>query len=269
LSRRVGAPAWSTWLGAVAAVVGLQAGSFAVMPAIGPPPLASFLVGFGCVAGAAIGVGAVAPAPRARWALALVFPAACLGAVAAVGPRPSGPLWVGLVTAALLGGGTLAGGLVGGRVQRPGHLMVVAYVSSLADLYSVFAPSGPSAQVVDSERALAVLALSWPLPTGPHGVEAMPLLGVGDVIMTAVYLAASRGLDLGRVRTAVALAFGYAVVVGTLLWRGEAVPALPMLGLAIVLAHPRARHLPRTEWRTALLGVAAVTATFCALWMLR
>jgi hypothetical protein len=210
-------------------------------------------------------IGAVAPAPDVKTVPWAVLPLAVLAAIAYVQPAPSLPV-VAAVTLALLLGGTFVGGLVGGRIQRAGHLMVVAYVSAVADLYSVFAPSGPSGHVAESERLLSVLAVPWPLPT--RG-EAVPVLGIGDVIMTALYLVAGRQLGLPPARTVAALAVAYGIVFGLLLGFRVALPALPVLGALVVLAHPRVRYLAPGDRRQAAAGMLAITVLFGALWLVR
>jgi hypothetical protein len=92
-----------------------------------------------------------------------------------------------------------------------------------------------------------------------------PLLGAGDVVFTALYLASSRRHGLPWRRTMIALLLAYAVTAAVVLVLETAVPALPLLGLAVVLAHPEARR-PRIADRqrgmalsiAAVLGVAAL-----------
>ena len=135
-------------------------------------------------------------------------------------------------------------------------------MSSLADVFSVFSARGVSAQVVESERLLSVLAISWPMPGSG---ELMPVLGVGDVIMCALYLCAARQLALGVGRTALALAVGFAAVLAALFVLQIPLPALPALGLAVVVAQPRTWRLRREERWKAIGGMALITALFAVL----
>jgi len=228
------------------------------------------------VVAAVIGAGVLAPAARVRWAVALVVPAGVLVAAALWGPAPGAGnassdvearVTLAAITAALLVGGSLGGAIVGARVRKAGYLIVVAYVSSLADVYSVLASGGPSAHVAQSERALSVLAVSWGLPALGGGVAPVPIIGVGDVVMTALYLVAARQLGLGVRRTVVAIAVGYLVVAALLVVFAQALPALPVLGVAVLLAHPEARRIPPEDRRTAWIGMAALTALFALLWV--
>jgi hypothetical protein len=154
--------------------------------------------------------------------------------------------------------------MVGARVQHAGHLGVVAYVSSIADLTSVFHESGPSAQILESAPTLAVLAVGAPMP---GTADVSPILGVGDVVFVGLYLAACRAHGLARSRTLLALAVALGLTFVVLVALARPVPALPMLGLAIVLAHPQTRWPPASERKQALLGMFAVTALAAWAWL--
>ena len=103
------------------------------------------------------------------------------------------------VTGALLTAGAAIGGAVGGRIEHPGHLLVVVVLSLLVDSFSVFHTAGPTAAVVARPELIAVLALPWPR----FGTsEFLPVLGVGDVVFAALYMSTARQFGLPRLRTA-------------------------------------------------------------------
>nr|MDQ3038079.1 hypothetical protein [Myxococcota bacterium] len=166
----------------------------------------------------------------------------------------------------LLVGGGVAGAVVGGRIQHAGHLSVVAVVSSIADAWSVMAPEGPSAAVVQQAPLLSVLALPFPM-LGTDAIE--PLLGVGDVVFVALYLTVSRRFELGLGRTIAALAIAFAATAMTVIALERAIPALPFLGAAMLIAHREARLPPGEERRTALIGMAVLAALVIAVLALR
>lgn len=186
---------------------------------------------------------------------ALLALALTTGSIGAAGPA--------LVSAALLAAGASAGALVGGRIQHPGHLGVVAIVSSVADVVSVFHEAGPTAQIAESAPTLSLLALSAPM-LGTSDVP--PLLGVGDVVMAALYASAAARFALSELRTWTALALGLAAAMLAVLLLELALPALPFLGLAMITAHPEARLPPPHERRQAALGITLVLAV--AAWIL-
>jgi len=215
-----------------------------VLQVIGPyvpaPPLVAYGFSFAVVCGFVLESARLCPAlkPRAlRW---LSVPLACLGVVAITS---SGAPWqAALVLASLLVAGTLLGNTVGSAIEQAWHLSFVAIVSSLADAVSVLHPSGPSAAIVQSETALSLLALPFAfLGTA----ETPPLLGVGDVVFSALYVAAARRHGLSSRKTLIALSLAFAVTMVTVVAFELPVPALPFLGLAMVIVHPEARRRPK------------------------
>lgn len=224
-------------------------------------PRPAYGLAFLAVAGAAIGTALFCP-PAKRTALAwLLFPAAVLWLLAGRELDPlSGALLVG---ATLLLGGSLLGSVIGNSIEHPGHLLFVAIVSGAADTVSVVHPAGPSAAIAQSRAALALFALQFPM-FGTENIE--PLLGAGDVVFTALYIACARRHGLGLRRTALALSGAYAVTMCLVLALERAVPALPIFGLAMVLALPAARKPPaRDRVRGFALSALVVAAAAAAL----
>ena len=252
------------WLLTVASVCGLLAVSAVVAPHLSISPAAGALVAFVCVCLAVLVVSVSTPVLPRRALVWLAVPIAVLAAFAVVPQIVRAPFGVTAVAASLLVGGTVAGGVIGARIEHPSHLFVAAYVSSLADLYSVFSTRGVTAQVVESERWLSILAISWPV-LGTSDIE--PMLGVGDVIVCAIYAVAARQLGLGMRRTTLALAGGFALVLIALLVFAMPLPALPFLGAAFVAAHPVTLRFRKGEKRTAAIGLAIATLVFAALWL--
>ena len=97
------------------------------------------------------------------------------------------------------------------------------------------------------------------------GLVALPLLGIGDVVLTALYLAAARHLGLGVRKTVAAFALAYALTFGAVALLGQALPALPLLAVAFVAVHPAVWRLRPEDRRPALVGVVITTAVFVAL----
>jgi hypothetical protein len=165
----------------------------------------------------------------------------------------------GLASAALLWTTTGLGAALGRRIERPGHMLAVAAVSGLADLWSVYDPTGPSAmlarKVASEPDRVTAFALSFPLLGSPH-IPA--IVGAGDVLFSALYLAVfeRHGLPLWKCVSALALAF-LAGLVG-LLWLERPLPLLPLLGAAVVLSDARARSIEAREGRTVLVVLALV-----------
>jgi hypothetical protein len=241
------------------AVVALVA-AHRLAPRAAISPVLAYAIAFAAVALAALGSAWRCPAvnPRALpWAL---VPALALLYLSA---HPLAELDMAVaVTIALLSCCTLVGAVVGGAIEHPGQLVFVAIVSAAADMFSVFHESGPSAAIVQSEAALSVLALPWPMLGTPF-IE--PILGAGDVVFTSLYVACSRRHALSPGRTAAALTLGFAVTMVAVVALQVAVPALPFLGLAVVAAHPQARRPPERDRIRGYVVASVVVAVVAGL----
>ena len=253
------------WLAALAAVAVAMLVTWGVAPGAPVAPAVGAVVGFVLVAAAVLGVSVAVPAFGVRalaWAVVPVLALAVLASRRAPADEIAGAVPVAV---SLLSGGTLVGAVIGARIEHASHLLVAAIASTLADAYSVFAPSGVTAQVVQNERLLGVLALPWPI-LGTRAIE--PLLGVGDVVVCALYVVAARELGLGVRRTVIALALAFVAVLVALAIFAVPLPALPFLGVAVVAAHPRTLRFRKGEGRTAVIGLAVLAAVFAVLLLL-
>lgn len=162
---------------------------------------------------------------------------------------------------ALLLVGTALGGALGARIEKPGHLMAVAAISTVADLWSVYDPDGISAKMAESAVAapeqIVLFALPWPLLGTPH---IAPIIGAGDILFTALYVAAFERHGLALKRALLALLCAYALGLAAILVTERPVPLLPLLGAAILLSDRRTASLPPHERRTVWLVVAVLVA---------
>lgn len=216
--------------------------------------------GFACVVACTLAVSRFAPDRIA------IVPRMLLAAIALVAGAYAlrEPVWLCAlaVSLALLGAGSSLGAAVGARIEHPGHLLFVALASSLADLFSVVSPTGPSAAIARSELALSLAAVSWPM-LGTRSIE--PFLGAGDIVFSGLYLASARKHGFALRRTLLALAGGYAVTMIAVFALRTAVPALPFLGGAMLWAHPETRRPPAGDRRRGLLVLSVMAALFLAL----
>lgn len=252
------------WLAALIAPSGVLALVALAAPHVPVPRIAAVLFGFACVCAETLIAAALAP-PSKRAALAWI--AIPIGALVIVAVAEIPELAAAaIVTSALLAAGTLLGAVVGAAIEKPGHLLVVAVISAAVDVFSVLHPSGPTAQLLEVEQAVSVLILPWPMLGSS---EIQPLLGVGDITFSAIYLAAIRRNGLSVPRTIVALAIAFAVTLGIVLVLERGIPALPLLGLAVIVAHPEARRLPREDRLPALIGLGVLIAAVALAFALR
>jgi hypothetical protein len=256
--------AFVRWVGvADAAALVLVLASLAA-PHVPASPLVAYLVAFTAVAASVVATALATPR-LTRAALPAVLAAVALLVLVHVFGLARGANVAGaaLVTISLLLGGTCLGAVVGGRIEHPGHLLVVAIVFTLADSFSVFHEAGPTAAIVASETMLPLVALPWP-QLGAETPTIAPLLGVGDVVAAALFAAVARrhGLSLGR--TAVALFVGLELAMALVVTMARPIPALPTMALAILVAHPEARRLRPADRRQALLGLAVLALVLVA-----
>jgi len=251
---------WLRWLAVIGWAVVTLVAAHRLAPRLNISPLVAYAIGFMVVALSALGAAWRCPAVKPRALVAVVPPCAALLWLSA---HPPAELDMAVaVTVCLLLACTLVGAVVGGAIEHAGQLVFVAIVSSAADVFSVFHPSGPSAAIVHSEVALSVLALPWPMLGTPF-IE--PILGAGDVVFTSLYVASSRRHALSAARTALALTLAFAVTMVAVVALEAALPALPFLGLAIVVAHPEARRPPERDRLRGYVVAAVVVAAVAGL----
>jgi hypothetical protein len=200
--------------------------------------------------------------PRAaRIALGLAAPA--LVALLSLRLLPTAPAVV-LIAACLVAFAHLLGDLIGFNIEHPGHLLPACVVASIADVTSVFHPSGPSHAVLASERALGLLAVSFPVL---GTTEFAPTIGVGDLLFIALLLAAARRHSLSWLRMALLAAAGIALAGFASYSLDRAIPALPAIGLAVVAGFPASRTLRAKDRRVAglfMIGAAVLAAVLVA-----
>lgn len=251
------------WGIVLAATLALQFLSVQVSPYLPLPTLFGYSATFLFVAAVSIVVSSQAPVLKGKNLLWALLPLAALLALAFT--KPALGLATAMTTAAsLLVLGSLLGGSIGGQIEHPGHLLLVAWVSSLADAWSVLSAQGISAQLVESEVFLSVVAISWPI-LGTDVIQ--PVLGAGDIVVLSLYLAAARELGLGTLRPALGLGAAFLVILLALVVLEIALPALPFLGLGFVLSCPAVWNIRAEDRRSALLGVGGLTLLFVLLWL--
>lgn len=227
-----------------------------VAPSVAASLAAAKLVGGAWAIIALLATGIAAPAQGERrllWFCGLVALYVTLFALPFVGITPA-LLW--FVSLAVLTTGGLVGSYIGGLLQYPGMLMVVAYVAAFADCFSFFHPQGLTANVLANPKALALLTVPFPiLGTAQIG----SLVGIGDVTFVALFITGTRATGLNVTRTALALAVAMVSVAMLVELGGSPLPALPFLGGAVVLAQPAARRIPPEQTRRIAANLAVVT----------
>ncbi len=150
------------------------------------------------------------------------------------------------------------GGSVGSRMTHAGHLLPVALLSAAVDLWSVTSPSGPTHAIVRNPALLRLLTVSVALPGSR---VPWPVVGFGDVAFAALYLAAAQRFVLSRPRMGAAVLVGLWVSLALALGLGRAIPALPAMGAAVVLAFPAVRRVEPVDRKATGLVAALLVAS--------
>lgn len=179
------------------------------------------------------GISNLATGPLLRpVAIGICFLAAGVGATAL------GWNWVS-DAGRLIGAGSL--GFAASRAIREPHwLPAVCLAVTISDAWSVFAAQGISRQVIENHgEVIPWFTVRVPLPGLPLSQAAQ--LGTTDLIFAGLFLGTAVRFGLGRVNTSIALSLAVPATfaLGIELLGGKAVPALPLMALFTVLAHPR------------------------------
>ncbi len=239
-------------------VVGLAA---LVLPhlAVGAA-IADFVVFSGATTTAVVALALAArPFPPGRWRVGVVVVAA-VALVVVAWTGAVGRLSPIVVDTALVAAAWGIGTSIGRRIEHPGHLLPACVVVAAVDGASVVSSLGPSHAIAESERALSIVAVAFPVP----GTSSFaPALGAGDLVFIAIVLGAVRAhrLSLGR---AAFLAWSGAMTAGiasALL--ATPVPALVPIAAMIVLGVPEARRV-RPRERTVATVAMAIAITVAA-----
>lgn len=178
-----------------------------------------------------------------------------IGALAFFGVQSA--LAVILVGSALIALGHTVGHAVGSRIEHPGHLLPACVVAACVDLASVIHPQGPTHAVVSSQRALDLLTLTFPV-LGTHAFS--PSIGVGDIVFIALVLGTAVQHRISAIRVTLLAGAGLVLAGVASALLEAAVPALPAIGLCVVLGIKESRQLKRSDRKTStVFMVGAVT----------
>ncbi len=136
-----------------------------------------------------------------------------------------------LANVAKVVGAAALGLWVAANLERAGWVVLVAVVSAVVDVASVY--GGPTRALLEQGPHVVgyfTVALTW---LGYDPAEGYTALGISDVVFFSLYLGAARRFGLRGPASAVAMTASFvATVAAALYW--EALPALPLLSLAFL-----------------------------------
>ncbi len=167
---------------------------------------------------------------------------------------------------------TAAGWLLSLGLRQHAHLVLAAWVIAVGDVFSVFfglTGAVASGQATGLGWMMDLGSLAWPVP-GTELVQG--LVGAGDFLFLAWFLAAAQRFGLGVVRTYWALmaAFTIGITMTHTLWGigliDTGLPALPFLSVLFLLANRGQLTVSRADRRliSGFVTVAVVAAMVVA-----
>ena|GEM_PF-924625 len=170
---------------------------------------------------------------------------------------PSGILALGLAQLLLAAG---IGLWIGSGIDEKAHLIPIALVATLADIWSVSA--GATAVIIRSEQ-IHYFLLRFPILGGPR--PAVPfLIGLTDFLFFGIFYQAALRFQLGEKKNILLLASSFLIAVATALLAGVGLPVLPFMGLLFVVGNWRDLQLKREDLKQMVLFLAGVLLAFLA-----
>ncbi|HEY9069201.1 MAG TPA: hypothetical protein VIV61_03035, partial [Candidatus Ozemobacteraceae bacterium] len=173
-------------------------------------------------------------------------------------PEPPGGILALALAQLLLAAGV--GLWIGTGIDEPAHLIPIALVATLADIWSVSA--GATAVIIRSEQ-IHYFLLRFPLLGGPE--PAIPfLIGLTDFLFFGIFYQAALRFDLGGRRNLALLGASFVIAVSSALLAGVGLPVLPFMGLLFVAGNWSRLQMKREDLKQTVLFLAGVLLVFLA-----
>ncbi len=154
---------------------------------------------------------------------------------------------------------TLASGIglwIGEGIDEIAHLLPVAIVATVADIWSVSA--GATAKIVVSS-AINYFLLRFPMP----GYGTIPyLIGLTDFLFFAIFLQAATRFELGIRKNVILLLTSFFIAVAAAIFFATGLPVLPFMAILFVAGNYRRLKLKKEEARQILLFVVFIIIAF-------
>lgn len=154
---------------------------------------------------------------------------------------------------------TLASGIglwIGEGIDEIAHLLPVAIVATVADIWSVSA--GATAKIVVSS-AINYFLLRFPMP----GYGTIPyLIGLTDFLFFAIFFQAALRFNLGAIKNALLLLSSFFIAVAAAIFFATGLPVLPFMALLFVAGNYSQLHLKKEEVRQILVFVVFIIIAF-------
>lgn len=154
---------------------------------------------------------------------------------------------------------TLAAGLglwIGEGIDEISHLIPVALVATIADIWSVSA--GATAKIIISP-IINYFLLRFPMP----GHAEIPyLIGLSDFLFFAIFYQAARRFDLGTVKNAILLSSSFLAAIAAAIFFSTGLPVLPFMAAIFVAGNFSKLRLKREEMKQIAVFVFFILLVF-------
>lgn len=145
---------------------------------------------------------------------------------------------------------------IGNGIDKISHLIPVALVAAIADIWSVAA--GATSAIVVSP-IMNYFFLRFPV----FGSSSIPyLIGLTDYLFFGIFFQASVRYNLGVVKNTFLLALSFLVTVAFALFYGLGLPVLPFMGLFFVLGNLKLLKIDKEDKKEILLFMLAIGLVF-------
>lgn len=161
---------------------------------------------------------------------------------------------------------TLASGIglwIGEGIDEVSHLIPVAIVATVADIWSVSA--GATAMIVVSS-VINYFLLRFPLP----GSNAVPyLIGLTDFLFFAIFFQAARRFSLGTGKNVVLLLSAFIVTVAAAIFFQAGLPVLPFMAVFFVAGNFGRLKLKREEIKQIMIFLLLIVTIFVVITLMK
>lgn len=145
---------------------------------------------------------------------------------------------------------------IGNGIDKISHLIPVALVAAIADIWSVAA--GATSAIVVSP-IMNYFFLRFPV----FGSSSIPyLIGLTDYLFFGIFFQASVRYNLGVIKNTFLLALSFLVTVAFALFYGLGLPVLPFMGLFFVLGNLKLLKIDKEDKKEILLFMLAIGLVF-------
>ena len=120
------------------------------------------------------------------------------------------------------------------RIERSWHIGAAALMGLVADIWSVFAPSGLTRTMLEHRPdVLNYLLVGFPIP----GSGVRPIIGIADYVFFAIFLLHAEKFGFGFKKAVIALTLSLVVTLVAVNALGLGLPAIPFMATFFVVAN--------------------------------